>query len=466
MVAVRHPATKIERGYLEKHGNSKLLHRRALELFPRGVTHDARFFEPTPIYCVRAKGSRKWDVDGNEYIDYWMGHGALILGHAHPAVTRAVVSQARKGTHFGASHELEIQWAEKVKRLVPCARNGLVEFTSSGTEATMMALRIARAYTGRPKIVKFLSHFHGWLDYTVVDYNPAYSPTLAGTFPSGVPEGSCRSIAALLPNDVEAVERTIDQGDVAGIILEPGGASMGQLPTRKPFLEKLRKITERNGVVLIFDEVVTGFRDAPGGAQERYGVTPDLSTLGKILAGGYPGGAVAGKRELMEMLDFREEEGWDSRRISHPGTFNANPLCAAAGNACLGLVSEGKVHPRIDRVGQEFRAGLSNCFEDAGVSGLAWGTTDSITYVGIGVREEWLEVSSINDFARFQLMMKATNQFMSKNLGKLLMNKGVHPMGSRFILSIAHSDQDIHITLEKFEESLKELKAKGLMKGA
>jgi len=463
MIQGASPVNNIESEYLDKRRNSRLLYRKALKLFPRGVTHDARFFEPMPIYCVKAKGSRKWDVDGNEYIDYWMGHGALILGHAHPAVTRAVVSQARKGTHFGASHELEIQWAEKVKRLVPCTRNGLVEFTSSGTEATMMALRIARAYTGRPKIVKFLSHFHGWLDYTVVDYNPVYSPTLKGSFPSGVPEGACRSVVALLPNDIGAVEWTIDQGDVAGIILEPGGASMGQLPTRKPFLEKLRKITERNGVVLIFDEVVTGFRDAPGGAQERYGVTPDLSTLGKILAGGYPGGAVTGKRELMEMLDIKKEEGWDSRRISHPGTFNANPLCAAAGNACLGLISEGEVHPRINHIGQKFRAGLNDSFEDAGVSGLAWGTTGSITYVGVGMSEEWLEVSNINDFVRFQLMMKALNKFMSGNLGKMLVNKGVHPMGSRFILSVAHSDQDIHLTLEKFEESLKELKAKGII---
>jgi len=467
MVKNANPQNKVEKEYLDKHKNSKLLYTKALELFPRGVTHDARFFEPMPIYCVKAKGSRKWDVDGNEYIDYWMGHGALILGHTHPTVTRAVVSQAGKGTHLGASHELEIQWAEKIKRLLPCARSGLVEFTNSGTEATMMALRIARAYTRKPKIVKFISHFHGWLDYTIVDFNPYYSSNLKGSYPSGVPEGTCGSIVALPPNDIEAVERTIEEGDVAGVILEPGGASMGQLPTRKPFLDKLRKITENNGVVLIFDEVVTGFRDAPGGAQEHYGVTPDLSTLGKILAGGYPGGAVAGKREYMEMLDFKEEEGWESRRISHPGTFNANPLCAAAGNACLGLILEGKVHPRINRIGRKLRAGLNDSFEDAGVSGLAWGTTDSITYVGIGMSEEYLEVSSINDFLRFQLMMKALNQFMTKNLGKMLINKGIHPMGSRFILSIAHNDQDIHLTLEKFEESLKDLKAKGLIgKGA
>jgi len=454
---------KTEREYLEKHPNSRILYKKALKLFARGVTHDSRFFEPMPIYCVEAKGSKKRDVDGNEYIDYWMGHGALILGHAHPVVTKAAVEQARKGTHLGASHELEIQWAEKVKRLIPCARSGLVEFTSSGTEATMMAFRIARAYTGKPKMIKFISHFHGWLDYAIVDYNPDFSPPLTGSFPSGVPEGTCRSVAALPPNDVEALERTIEEGDVAGVILEPGGASMGYLPIRKPFLQELRKITERNCVILIFDEVVTGFRDAPGGAQEHYGVTPDLSTLGKILGGGYPGGAVTGKKKYMEMLDFKDEENWSSRRISHPGTFNANPLSAAAGNACLDLILKGKVHPDINRLGCEFRSGLNDAIEDSGVDGLAWGTTDSIIYVGFGITEEDLEVSNIQDFVRFQ-KKKEMSQMLIKDLDKALINKGVHPMGPRFILSIAHSEEDLQTTVEKFEKSLKELKAEGLFK--
>jgi glutamate-1-semialdehyde 2,1-aminomutase len=462
MIPVKTPK-KAEKEYLEKHPNSEALYKRALGLFARGVTHDSRFFKPMPIYCVEAKGSRKWDVDGNEYIDYWMGHGSLILGHAHPVVTEAAVDQAHKGTHLGASHELEIEWAEKLKQLIPSARGGLVEFTSSGTEATMIAFRIARACTGKPKIIKFISHFHGWLDYALVNYNPDFSPPLTGSFPSGVPEETCRSIIALPPNDVQALEKTIEGGDVAGVILEPGGASMGYISTPKPFLEELRRITELNGVVLIFDEVVTGFRDAPGGAQERYGVTPDLSTLGKILGGGYPAGAVAGKTKYMEMLDFRDEEEWSLRRISHPGTFNANPLCAAAGNACLGLILEGKVHPQINRTGETFKSGLNDVLEDSRANGLAWGTTDSITYVGFGITEEDLEVSNIEGFVRFQ-QKKEMNQMPIKNLDKALINKGVHPMGQRFILSIAHSKEDIQATVEKFEESLKELKTEGLLK--
>ena len=400
-------------------------------------------------------------MDGNEYIDYWMGHGALILGHAHPTVTRATVSQARKGTHLGASHELEIQWAEKIRLLVPCARNGLVEFTSSGTEATMMALRIARAYTGEQRIIKFISHFHGWLDYTIVDYNPEYDPPLMGSYPSGVPKETCESVAALPPNDIEVVEKTIGEGDVAAVILEPGGASMGYLPTHKPFLEKLRKVTKKNGVILIFDEVVTGFRDTPGGAQEHYCVTPDISTLGKILAGGYPGGAVAGNRKYMEMLDYKDEEGWASRRISHPGTFNANPLCAAAGNTCLSLILKGKVHPHINHVGRKLRKGLSDAFEDAGADGLVWGTTDSIIYIGFKMTEEDLNVSNIEDYERFQ-EKKNADQTILKSLEKAMINKGIHLMGSRFILSIKHSRQDIQETTAKFEESLKKLKSEGI----
>ena len=457
------PHNAIDGEYLKKHPGSVALHERAMKSFARGVTHDSRFFEPTPIYCVGAKGSRKWDVDGNEYIDFWTGHGALILGHANPTVTKAVVEQARKGTHYGASNELEIEWAEKVKSLAPCARNGLVEFTSSGTEATMMALRIARAYTGKSKVAKFISHFHGWLDYTIVDYNPAYSPPLNGSYPSGVPLETCRTVVALPPNNVESVEKALNQGDIAAVILEPGGASMGYLPTTKPFLQELRKITQQTGVVLIFDEVVTGFRDTPGGAQEHYGVTPDISTFGKVLGGGYPGGAVAGKSGIMGMLDMRKEEGWGERRISHPGTFNANPLCAAAGNACLGLVKEGKVHPKVNIIGEKFKSALNNVLQDSHVNGLALATTPSIVHIGFGFSEEDLRVDDIGGYVKFQ-NKKDQSQKAVKRLEKAMVNKGVHLMSGRLIISIAHNKTDVQTTEEKMSLSLKELKAEGTLK--
>ncbi|MEM2960918.1 MAG: aspartate aminotransferase family protein [Candidatus Bathyarchaeia archaeon] len=454
---------RIDEEYVRKHRGSEALYKRALKVFARGVTHDSRYFEPMPIYCVKAKGSRKWDVDGNEYIDYWMGHGALILGHAHPVVTRAAIEQARKGTHLGASHELEVQWAEKVKRLIPCAYEGIVEFTSSGTEATMMAIRIARAYTQKARIIKFMSHFHGWFDYTIVDYNPDYSPRLSGYYPSGIPPEICRYTTALPPNDIEAVEKTIEEGDFSCVILEPGGAAMGLIPTSRKFLEDLRRITKENGVILIFDEVVTGFRDAPGGAQERYGVTPDISTLGKILAGGYPGGAVTGKKDYMSLLEFKVEGRGDLRRISHPGTFNANPLSAAAGNACLGLILNGRVHPLINRKGEILKRGLSGVIEDNGIDALVWGTTDSIIHFGLGIGEEDLKISDIEGLVKFQ-KKREENQKITRILEKALINRGIHPMGSRFILSIAHSGKDIEMTIEKFDEALRSLKSEGALK--
>ena len=454
---------KIDREYLDRHPKSKTLYERAKSLFARGVTHDSRYFEPMPIYCVRAKGSRKWDVDGNEYIDYWMGHGALILGHAHPIVTRAAVEQARKGTHLGASHELEIQWAEKVKCLLPCARDGFVEFTSSGTEATLMALRIARAYTGKTKVIKFLSHFHGWHDYLIIDYNSEYAPPLTGEYPIGIPPEVCQCTIALPPNDIEAVEKTIEKGDVACVILEPGGASMGLIPTTKKFLEDLRKVTEDNGVLLIFDEVVTGFRDAPGGAQEHYGVIPEMAALGKILGGGYPGGAIAGGKEYLSLLEFKIDGKKVPRRIRHPGTFNANPLSAAAGNACLGLILEGKVHPAINRKGRMLKRGLNDVIEDNDVEGIVWGTTESIMYIGFNMNEDDLKVCDIKSYIRFQKKREENREIISM-LGKALINRGIHPMGPRLILSIAHTRKDIQTTIEKFDEAIKELKNEGILK--
>ncbi|MEM1586494.1 MAG: aspartate aminotransferase family protein [Candidatus Bathyarchaeia archaeon] len=454
---------RIDLEYLERHPRSMDLYNRARRVFARGVTHDSRYFEPMPIYCVRAKGSRKWDVDGNEYIDYWMGHGALIFGHAHPYITRAVIEQARRGTHLGASHELEIQWAEKVTNLIPCARGGLVEFTNSGTEATVMAIRIARAYTGRRKIIKFMSHFHGWFDYTIINYNPDYSPMLADDYPIGLPPEICKYTIALPPNDIEAVEKAIEGGDIACVILEPGGASMGLMPTKKGFLEDLRSITRDNGVILIFDEVVTGFRDAPGGAQEHYNVTPDISTLGKVLAGGYPGGAVAGGREYMSLLEFKE--GNETRRISHHGTFNANPLSAAAGNACLELILKGLAHPTINRKGDMLRRGVNDVIEDSGVDALVWSTTPSIIHVGFGISRDDLEVSDIESYIRFQRKIGESRKLM-RILEKALINKGIHPMGSRLILSVAHTERDIKMTIERFDEAIKELKSEGILKGS
>ena len=246
-----------------------------------------------------------------------------------------------------------------VRDLIPCSEK--VRFHSSGTEATMMAVRMARAYTGRTKLVKFRDHFHGWNDY-VRSHEPA-----AG----GIPAETASTVISIEPNDIGLVERTLEgDKDVAAVIVEPTGAHMGDTPLRPSFLGELREVTERYGVVLIFDEVVTGFRMSKGGAQGLYGVTPDMCTLAKILGGGLPGGAVTGKAEIIDMIQLRDEPGFNSAsRIGHNGTFNANPLSAAAGQKALELVKTQPINANADRAAARLRDGLNGAAEPDGDHG-------------------------------------------------------------------------------------------------
>ncbi|MDP6605138.1 MAG: aminotransferase class III-fold pyridoxal phosphate-dependent enzyme, partial [Dehalococcoidia bacterium] len=266
-----------------KHALSGRLAARASETFPSGVTHDARAFAPWPVYVDRAQGPRKWDVDGNEYVDYIGGHGALLLGHNRPEVVEAIQAALARGTHFGSSHDIEVEWGQQVLNMVPCGER--VRFTSSGTEATMMALRLARAYTGRERVIKLEEHFHGWHDIVVGrlrdDQAQPYSP--------GVPEGFYDSLTIVPAGDVEALRAALAPRDVAAVILEPTGAHFGTHPLAPSYLHTARAATEETGTIFVMDEVITGFRMAPGGAQERYGVNADLSTHAKIVAGGLPG---------------------------------------------------------------------------------------------------------------------------------------------------------------------------------
>ena len=303
--------------YKSMHPKSAALYERARNVIPGGVTHDGRHMKPFPVYVDHALGSHKWDVDGHEYVDYWMGHGALFLGHCHPAVVKAIQEQAARGTHLGASHELEVRWAEMIIKLIPSAE--MVRFAMSGTEATHLALRIARAFTGRNKVVKFQGHFHGWHDGVVAAVNPPYDVPMS----AGVPASVLDQLLVCPPNDIKSVETMLERGDVAAVILEPAGGQSGTTPTIPGYLQELRALTTRHNVVLIFDEVITGFRYAPGGAQAYFGVTPDMTTLAKIVAGGLPGAAVCGKKELLSMMAHRGEPVFDrSQRVAQNGTFN------------------------------------------------------------------------------------------------------------------------------------------------
>ena len=434
--------------YRARHPKSAILADRARQAIPGGITHDIRYLQPHPVYVDRAAGSHKWDVDGHEYVDYWMGHGALFLGHCHPAVVAAVQAQMARGTHLGASHELEVRWAELVNRLVPCAE--LTRFTMSGTEATHLAIRIARAFTGRSRIVKLAGHFHGWHDGVAAGVAPPYEVPLS----AGVPGATLSQVAVCPPNDLKAVEVALEAGDVAAVILEPAGGSSGTTPTIPGYLQELRTLTRRQGALLIFDEVITGFRYAPGGAQEYYGVTPDVTTLAKIVAGGLPGGAVCGRRDVMSMLAHRGDPTWDRvERVAHAGTFNANPLSAAAAIATLGLVADASLQARAGKLGEELRRGLAEAMRRAGAPGTCYGEA-SIYHVSFEGKPGLAGFDRPRRGPLYHLLRCA------------LLNEGVDCSMNHGWVSAVHTEPDVERTLAAYERALRAMAAEGAFAGA
>jgi glutamate-1-semialdehyde 2,1-aminomutase len=439
----------IEQEYIERHPGSHRLAERALAVLPNGVTHDSRYLRPFQVAIARAAGPRKWDVDGNEYVDYVMGHGALLLGHNHPAVFEAAAAQLSRGTHYGASHELEVAWAEEVVRLVPSAE--VVRFTSSGTEATLMALRLARAFTGRPALLKFDRHFHGWHDYVIV--GSRYS---GAAIPPGIPASTLDTVIVTAPT-LEAVRAAVAaRPDIGAVILEPAGAGSGTVPLPPRFLPDLRELCTREGIVFIMDEVVTGFRWAPGGVQAAEGVLPDLTTLAKILAGGLPGGAVTGRREIMEHLAFATGDKARAK-VGHPGTFNANPLSASAGVACLGLMGDGALQAQAAATAAQLRAGMNSVLCDLGLPGVVYGQVSDVHIVLGGST-----VPEAADYHPRQVSLDLIEQGTPGDRLRLLqlamLNRGVHLFGASGFVSAVHTDDDIAHTLEAWEGSLRALR--------
>ncbi len=418
-----------------RHKKSAELYKEALDVFPGGVTHDSRYMRPFPMYVTHARGARKWDVDGNEYVDFFGGHGALLLGHCHPQVTAAVSEQVQKGSHYGANHALEVEWGKLVQELVPSTRGGgKVKFVASGTEATLMALRLARAFTGKEVIVKMRGHFHGWHDYATVGMSEPWDAPSS----NGVPLGTRQSMRVIPANDVAALEQALAPGDVAGVIMLLNGLSTA-------YLEQVREVTRRNGVVLIFDEVITGFRYTPGGAQEYFGVTPDLSTHAKILAGGYPGGSVSGRADIMAMLDHHDEDDdWQRyKRVAHPGTFNANPVSAAAGVACLKLVKDPAVQRKAIATADKIRAGMNDSFERRGVPGNAGGEVSILSIAFTNPRITGREL-----VWRFRGAMQLGGADFSYLGG---------------MVSAVHDERDVDQTVTAFDQALGRLQAEGVV---
>ncbi len=445
----------LDEAYEATFPESRRRYERALRLFPAGVTHDARYLAPFPLYIAHAKGSKKYDADGHELIDYWMGHGSLLLGHGREEVVGAVAEQLTKGTHFGACHDLELEWALLVTELVPCAET--VKFVSSGTEATMMAMRLARAFTGRKKIVKFTSHFHGWHDYATLGVAAPYDvPTSLG-----VPPEIAATMVVVPANDGEAVRQALAAGDVAAVILEPSGSFHGLHPVKPGFHQQLRDLTREAGALLIFDEVVTGFRWAPGGAQEYYGVTPDLSTHAKILAGGLPGGAVAGRADIFELLAFSSDpQRRRFGRIAHPGTFNGNPLSAAAGVAALTLVKTGEPTKRAAQRAEQLRQGLRAVLYRLGVPGLVFGEASTF-WVLLGRDQPSAEEVAGGLWALAPERLQRMAAALQPRYRRSMLLEGVDSSGLTGLLSDVHTEADLDRTLAAFEATVKRLSEEG-----
>lgn len=443
--------------YVAAFPQSAALATRAANRFPSGVTHDSRFLAPFGVAVDRASGAIKTTIEGRPLIDYWVGHGSLLLGHAHPALQRAVSEQAARGTHFGASHPLELQWGELVSHLVPSAE--VVRFTSSGTEATLLAIRIARAATGRHVILKFAGHFHGWHDAVMpAAYAPYDDASLTGP---GLSSATTTEVAVIPPNDPGALARALDELRPAAVILEATGGHWGQVPLAPGFLAEVRALTRQADVLLILDEVISGFRVHPGGVQAHAQVTPDLTALAKVLAGGLPGGAVGGRADLMRTLAFGREA---RLKIRHPGTYNANPLSAAAGIAMLREVAQTDACEQASRAGARLRALLNRTFRHTAVPWIAYGQHSMIwivpDYDGPAVSEDGSAVPYAGELHRLDAGRPA---HQTQALRMALLLEGVDWFGWGGMTSTAHTTEVIDETATAFARAIERLRACGCL---
>jgi len=346
----------IAQAYAARTQRSAAIAQDAAAVLAGGIVSDTRRFEPYGIYVDRAQGVHKWDVDGNRYLDFFGGHGANMLGHGHPVFVASVTEALSKGVQFAANQPLEVELARLVLSYLPNAQR--IRFTGSGTEATLLALRLARAYTGRKKIVRFASHYHGWHDQVASGYVAQFDGTPA---PGILPEIAAHTLL-LTPNDIPGLIRAaeVHGKEIAAFIAEPGGTHFGMVPTPPSFLRVVESVAHESGALFILDEVLSGFRVAMGGAQSVFGLKPDLTTLAKVLCGGMPGGAVAGKAQVMDILDFDEHRRGGRSKVLHQGTFTANLVSMAAGLAVLRELERIDGCARANELGDLMRSRLND----------------------------------------------------------------------------------------------------------
>ncbi|MFC7750553.1 glutamate-1-semialdehyde 2,1-aminomutase [Paenibacillus thermoaerophilus] len=413
----------------------------AKTVIPGGVNSPVRAFKSvglTPYFVERAEGAYVYDIDGNRYLDYVMSWGPLIMGHAHPEVVEAIKRTAELGTSFGAPTLIETEMAKLVAERVPSIE--IVRMVNSGTEATMSALRLARGYTGRSKILKFEGCYHGHADSLLIKAGSGVA-TLGLPDSPGVPEGVASNTITVPYNDLEAVKLAFEKfgEQIAGVIVEPVAGNMGVVPPLPGFLEGLRELTTRYGSLLIFDEVMTGFRVGYHCAQGRFGITPDLTCLGKVIGGGLPVGAYGGKREIMEHMA-------PSGPIYQAGTLSGNPLAMAAGLTTLKLVGQPGVYERLEALGARLEAGFRGNAERKGLPMTINRVGSMVCPFFTGERVVNYETAKTSDLSKFNRYFAA------------MLDLGVSVAPSQFegmFISAAHTEEDIDRTIEAHEQALK-----------
>ena len=420
---------------------SEKLFQKACEVMPGGVNSPVRAFKAVggnPLFVKKANGSRIWDVDGNEYIDYVASWGPLIFGHAHPQIVEAIKRQAELGTSFGTPTELEVELAERVVSLVPSIET--VRMVNSGTEAVMSAIRLARGVTRRDKVVKFEGCYHGHGDSMLVKAGSGLASLGIPDCP-GIVEDLAKNTLTLSFNNTEQVKQLFatEGNNIACLIVEPIGGNMGVVPPQPGFLEELRKVTSQAGAILIFDEVITGFRVAPGGAQSFYEVQPDLTCLGKIIGGGLPVGAYGGPKQLMDNIA-------PIGSIYQAGTLSGNPLAMTAGNEVLKLLSSPSVYEELERKSEKLCAGYKSNVKKLGVKAR-------FTRVG-SMFSMFFTDQDIIDFES----VKSSDTDLFQFYFRALLEEGVYIAPSQFesgFVSAVHTDEEIEQTIEANYRALK-----------
>lgn len=425
------------------HARSIALYQQACELLAGGVSSNFRL-GPAPLFFARAEGSRLYDVDGNSYVDYALGMGPVILGHAPPAVTEAVAATLRCGQLYAGQHEGELELTRRFKELVPCAE--LVRFGMSGSEMVQAALRAARAATGRRLVVKFEGHYHGWFDTVLVSVHPPLDQAGPENEPrphlpsAGQSRAAAADVAVLPWNDLEAVRRFLEAraAETAALLMEPILCNTGVIEPRPGYLEGVRQLCDRHGVLLIFDEVITGFRVAPGGAHERLGVRPDLAVFAKALGGGFPIAALAGRRKVMDLIGRGE--------VLHGGSYNTNTVSTAAASSVLNELARdgGRVYRQMEEQGQRLIAGLRDRARQRSQPLLVQG-------LGAVFNTTFTDMPEVTDYRSYQQTdLQRQRQFLDalQERGVRVTNRGT------WFLSAAHSDADINETLAAADAAL------------